>query len=719
MKAAPRFFIAGTFLSVSAFGYAQSESAAMSDEEMKAEGPRIEVTAVSENGMLKLNDVSQTGSRLGIPLRDLPVSVEVVDNLSMQTRGSRTAVEAVQGATGMIGGNAWGSMPLFATRGFADNAVTVLYNGVQQNAASQHSRPLDTWNLDHVEVLKGPASVLYGNGAVGGTINYISKKPSYQNLESEAMLSYGSWNSSRIGVGIGGPIKERELGFRFDASRASTNGYVDRSDNSMYDITGTLGWKNNQGLSLAFEVDRLGNSDHNYYGTPLINGAIDPGIRRVNYNIQDAQADSKDLRLLAKLDWKLSDFFQLHNETYRYSHRLTWRNVEDFLYNPATGMIDYSDGIYAFKHDDKLLGNRLETRFTHELAGHANRFAIGIDVSRNTLERLGAADRPLASVSVYNPAPRFGGADDYSAAGGGSAREITLTQRAVFTEDAFDVSDNIKLVGGLRSDRITLDRDDRFVPANDFSRQYNSVSARLGTVYELVPGAHVYAQYSNAYSPPKSSLASIAASTKDLDMEKSRQYEIGFKRKFKNAELTVAYFDIVKSNILTNAIINGARTAQQVGQQSSRGIELSTAIRRQFGWELEGNLAYTRARYDTFNDGSGVSGVISRTGNRPPNIPKVIANVWANHRWDEGFILGAGVRHVGDRAYDRANTIFMPGYTTIDAVLAYEQKKYRIELRGRNLSNRLYTAWTTVDGAGEEFRLADPRSVEVTLSGKF
>jgi iron complex outermembrane receptor protein len=139
----------------------------------------VAVTADKEKLFsLPLDAAPASGSRLGLTNRDLPVSVSVVTQEVMQLRGLRTAMEAVESAVGMTGGTQFGSSPTFSTRGFGGNSVSILRDGIRQNTASQSSRTIDSFLLDRVEVLKGPAGLMFGEGAIGGAVNYLSKAPS-------------------------------------------------------------------------------------------------------------------------------------------------------------------------------------------------------------------------------------------------------------------------------------------------------------------------------------------------------------------------------------------------------------------------------------------------------------------------------------------------------------------------------------------------------------
>lgn len=176
-----------------------------------------------------LNEESISGSRLNVKLIDLPASLDVIDQNLLRQRGARTTLEAVEGATGVLSGNPPGAPGVHSMRGFSSNDISHLHNGIRITSPGMSTRPLDTFNLDRIEVLKGPASVLYGNGALAGAINFVSKKPSRDAVESEFYLSHGSFNTQRVGFGSGGTTGAENLFYRFDVSQQNSDGYIDRS----------------------------------------------------------------------------------------------------------------------------------------------------------------------------------------------------------------------------------------------------------------------------------------------------------------------------------------------------------------------------------------------------------------------------------------------------------------------------------------------------------
>jgi len=686
---------------------------------------------------LALDEPSQTGSRLGLELRDLPASVSVVTQEAIRISGARTALEAVENAVGMIGTVGVGSIPSYSTRGFTSGDITIMRDGIRQNTASQSSRPLDSFLFDRIEVLKGPASLLYGEGAIGGAVNYVSKQAS-DRFEGEALLSAGYWDSYSGAFGAGGPTAIESLSFRADLSRRQERGFVDRS-NAQYDaIGGELRWQPTVDTSVRFSGTVLDDDTESYYGTPLVydaiinqngeqlvrrantatdrlvNARIEPASRRENYNHLDnfARARNSFWRVIAET--RLSPAWTLRNETYAATQDFDWQNTESTVWNPATRLVDRSSFFLIFR-DDLQLGNRLDLRWDGTLRGRPNKFLIGTlyddnDQDRNSGQVVPGSPTP-ASVPLTGFNPGFG-----PTVVSQKTVNVLTRNRALYIENLFELTDRLALIGGMRYDRIDIDRTS-FIGAAPFSKRYEPLTGRLGAMYTLRPQVNVYASYSYA-AQPVSQLVSLGAAQDEFSLQKGRQFEVGLKASGWDgrADATFALFDIEKRDLLTSSIVDGIRFNSQIGAQVSQGAELELSLRPAAGWRLAGQFAWNwAAKFKDFNENLG-TGVISRSGNTPPNVPDVIAGVSIVREWAD-WRARAALRHVGERQANNNNGIQLDAYTTLDASLTRRWEQLSVTLRGRNLTDREYAP--AAAGGGLMLRLADPRSAELGLEYVF
>jgi outer membrane receptor protein involved in Fe transport len=206
----------------------------------RAEGAvTLEVGGVTQNVLveaaspsadqIQLEAAATGGTRLAIPVRELPSTLTIITQDLLQERGVGSATEATELSPGITTFVDSGSIPGINARGFSSTsgAVSVTRDGIRQNTVPQAGRPLDTFLLERVEVLKGPASLLAGEGAIGASINYVTKEPK-SIRQVDTLLSYGSWDKYRVGFGISMPVTPK-LAARIDFSLADGGGYVDRT----------------------------------------------------------------------------------------------------------------------------------------------------------------------------------------------------------------------------------------------------------------------------------------------------------------------------------------------------------------------------------------------------------------------------------------------------------------------------------------------------------
>jgi iron complex outermembrane recepter protein len=197
--------------------------------------PEVTVTAPGEGsaaGSLELGRQSDVGSRLGLTLQELPASVDILPGFVIRERGDMTTQEAVTRATGITAAGTPGDgSSALASRGFVGHSsVMQLYDGTRLYVgAGTMTFPTDTWLLDRVEVLRGPVSVLYGEGAVGGAINYVPRQPLRSGRVTDVLFSGGSYDTFQAGVNSSGPISNRAA-YQFGVIGTTSDGYVDYGD---------------------------------------------------------------------------------------------------------------------------------------------------------------------------------------------------------------------------------------------------------------------------------------------------------------------------------------------------------------------------------------------------------------------------------------------------------------------------------------------------------
>ena len=698
-----------------------------------------EVTVIGQpvaqlgTGTLNLESTSATSSRLGLTLREIPASIEVIGQQTMQERGFRSISESIQSATGVTVGDSPGNPANFSMRGFTNNQIRLLYDGLLIGPASMTSRPRDTWNLDRVEILKGPASVLYGEGAVAGAINFVTKRPVRELEGTEAFLSYGSFNTTRAAVGSGGRLGTDKLHYRVDLSYQNSDNFmgVQRTPYTYWNWTSALLYDVTSRLSVEVSFDLGFDRSKPYFGTPLVpssfatqgvNGVVstldgrtvDARMLRQNYNTQDSDMSALTTWTKFKTTWKPIEVIEVRNQAYYYTAKRDWQNAETYTFNVGTQLIDRDR--FSVAHDQNIIGDRLEVQINQPIASLKNRFVTGLDFSHLDFTRPSFFSGAGGSVDPFAPVAGLFGL------GSTATQKSQVTTIAVFAEDQVNLTEQLKLVAGLRHDHVNLERQ-LFNTAgvlnttSSFSRDFNPTTWRAGLVYDMLPAVTLYGQYSTAADPVGTNIFLVRAG-ENLALATGAQWEVGAKGDFldKRAEWTVAYFDIFRKNILTQTSLT---EAVNVGRQSSKGVEFAIGVRPTEAWRVQGNLTFLSAKFDDFAEISG-GNVVSRNGNRPFNVPQAMANLWSIYRLPTAMPvdLGAALRYVGDRYNDAANTVRMNAYITADAWVSVPYKTIWFTLRGRNLFDKTYAVWGD-NFYPDQVLIGAPRTVELSMMAQF
>ncbi len=698
--------------------------------------PEVEVSA-ERSTPLRSDASADSASRLGLTVRETPASVEVIDREAIRTRGLRSVSEAAQGAVGVTAGDSPAQPANFSMRGFTNSQLNTLYNGIKIGPPNMTSRVMDTGNLERIEILKGSASLMSGEGASGGSLNFVIRKPHAGAIENEAYFSLASFGGMRASIGSGGSTTLNGLDYRFDLSRSSSNGFIDDTRSESWHLSAALDYRVSAAVRLfgAFEYKK----DHakSYWGTPLVsaqaaggnsadgivsgthisnfNGTnlgavtIDSRTLRTNYNVLDNRMKADEVWWRGGFEWSVVSGVVLRSQLYRYSASREWFNNEVIAFNAGTGLIDRERFFVA--HDQVLLGNKTELQWDSRLFGMDNRMVLALEASKLDFVRPGAANFPGDSVNLL--APMRG---DYGVL---TTQQQTsrIDNVAVAFEDRLRINPALAVVGGLRIEEIALDRTSVNAAGVNragfpFSRTWRPTTGRVGFTWEAVPGFSWFGQYATGADVAANNLF-LLGGLQPPELTRSRTYETGVRHLFwqRRGEWSMAAFDIARSNVYSAV---GGRALNLAGKQVANGVEVALGLRPTRRWNMWGNFAYTRARYRSYDFAGG-----SFTGNTPPNVPTVVANAGASYRFEAGLPIEAGtsVRHVGDRFSADANTVKLLAYTTADAFVSAELRKTRLTLRVRNLANKRYAIWGD-PFYPDQILLGAPRSLEVSVAFK-
>lgn len=714
--------------------WAEESQAQMEDPatlpEVLVEGERPKLVGT---GSLNLEQPSQGSSRLGLSLREIPASINVITQETMQERGLRTVSEAIQAATGVTVGDHLVSPGAFSMRGFSGSQVRLLFDGLSLGPTGFVTRPRDSWNLERIEILKGPASVLYGEGAVGGMVNLVTKRPYRGTLGTDVSVSYGSFNTVRAGLGNGGTLWTDKLHYRIDASYQNADSVmgVQHTPFTFYNLTSGVLYDVSSNLNVELSFDIAHDQSKPYSGTPFVpksfstdpvnsvvsttdGRTVDANMLRKNYNVQDSDMSALTTWTKVKVGWKPTASIEVRNQSYYYTATRKWQNAETYSFNAGTQLLDRDR--FLVEHEQWVAGDRLEIQVNEPIGRFENRLVSGIDFAYTNFNRPSFFSGGVDSVDPFVPTQGL-------FSGGATARQTArITNTAFFAEDQLTIIDPLKVVAGIRYDLTHLERE-RFNTAGElnsttsFSQNFYPLTWRTGLVYDVLPQLTLYGQYATAADPVAGSLFSLST-TQRARMATGKQWEVGAKGQMWQNRLqwTVAYFDIVRKNILTSI---SQTEAANVGRQSSKGIEIDLAAKLTNAWKIQGNVTFLSAKFDKFSQVSG-GNLVSRNGNRPPEVPQTVANLWSIYRLPVSIPVdvGAAWRYVGDRYNDNANTIRLKAYMTADAWMSMGYKQFWLTFRGRNLFDKTYAIWGS-QFYPDQALIGAPRTYEVSLTARF
>ena len=683
--------------------------------------PASPVTATAvDDQRVDLNTPTTAGSRLNLTALQTPGSVESQTGEKIRERGDASVQDAISRATGIsrTGTPGDGGTSLQA-RGFTgQSAVLQLYDGQRMfDGAGTSTFPVDTWSVERVDVLRGPASVIYGQGATGAVINTLPKKPFEGEIENHLRLGYGSYDRQQQALDSGGSLTDT-LSYRLNINRLRSNGFIARgdsaSDSASDFVSGALRWQPADNLSVTLAHDYGDQTPQNYYGTPLINGQLHKSLRDKNYNVSDDKQHYNDQWTRLTSEWQINDNVTATNELSYLKNQRRWQNAESYNYVEG-GLLRQS--YLGIKHDQEQVGDRQTFTFKHTLLGLDSQTVTGVEYNRIRFRLASNApfdDLPGGGqpVDINHPVPQPFESDSPFIAQSVS----TTRQLAAFAENRLQLTDKLSLITGARRDYLHIDSNDLTTANQDADRTLTGNNWKAGLVYAITPDTSVYGQYATS-TDGVGSLISLSPSQQQFGLSTAKQAEVGIKQAFwdSRGEWTLAAYHIVKKKLLTN--IPGTTLQQQVGQQSSNGLEASLDLQLPNAWQLQANAAIVRAKYDDFSE--AVNGqAVSRAGNRPVDVPNRTANLWLSNAVTDNVRAGAGVRYVSARYADTANSSEVPSYTVADATVSWKaMRNTTLGLELNNLFNRTYAV--SQYNNGQQWILGEPRSFFVTADYTF
>jgi iron complex outermembrane recepter protein len=640
------------------------------------------------NNYRQPNAVGVTGTNA--PLIDTPISAQVIPQAVIRDRQATEIKEVVGNVSGVfLRGDVQGrSGNTFNVRGFED--VQILRDGIRRfggNGESNGQSVVDTASLERIEVIKGPASILYGAIEPGGLINLVSKQPLATPFK-EAEIQFGSRNSIRPRIDLSGPLTaDGRVLYRFNGlyqNQQNARGFTQNDQKTL--LSPAVTWKLDDRTSLNVSAEYLDAARPGDFGVPPANGQVVNVPRDRIINDPTDRVTTKSLFIGYRLDRQLDDNWQLSN-AFRYTSSEYDFNVGllPLSFDPATNTLTRVFGA----QDSQTRNYAFQTNVAGKVAtGDINHnLLIGFDYLNRSNTLFSRVDLTPRTIDIFNPVydatkPSKQALDPF----GGD--DSTANNWGFFIQDQVDLTKNLKLLAGARFDTLnfrTVNLPGAGIEPGQSNLNATALTPRLGLLYKLADNLSLYGSYSQSFTP---NTAATATGT-PLDPQRGSGYDFGVKADLLDNKLfaTLAYFDLTKQNVPntdpTNPLFSIA-----IGEQRSRGLELDLSGEVLPGLKIIGSYAYIDGKITADGDATNI-------GKRLFGTPEHSASLWTTYELPRGNNLqglgfGLGFNFIGSRFGDNANTYSLDPYVTVDTAIFYKRDDWRFGLNFKNVTDVKY-----------------------------
>ncbi|MFM5669982.1 TonB-dependent receptor [Aeromonas hydrophila] len=674
----PRTLLSVALLALSAGAHAE-------DETMTVVGKRSQHEEVA------------TATRTNTPAKLVPQAIDSVKASELTAFGQPTLSEAL---TGIPGVNASGDTRFDGVniRGFSASNDFYL-DGFRDDM--QYTR--DLGNTERVEVLKGPAAVLYGRGSTGGIVNRVSKKPQ-KGLESSVSAQVGSFDSRRLAADLNGEAGE-QVQVRLNLAQEDKESFRNGVTSKRTLLAPSVNWEISDKLNWLLQYERNEHDRTPDRGIPGVNGR--PADVPKEYVYSDTRRDFIDdvaQSTRSRLTWDINDQWQLRQQ-------LGYTSLDSQFDNTYVTSVK-GDQVTRSRWQQDLKANSLisntEAEGQLQTGPVEHRLLVGFE--QNWQERTPKLYQNATAIpagNLYDPGslPTYDGAMKLSSDANHKVRGYGL-----YVQDQLSLGD-WHLLAGLRRDDFTVTS-----RRNDLNKEetvsVTSLSPRLGLVWNPIEEHAFYASYSKTFTPVGGELIGITPGDKNnnLDPQHTRLYEGGVKSDWLDGRLatTLSLYRLEMYNKRSKDPLDPTKVIL-TGLQRTEGIELSARAQLTDELYLRGGIA--------IQDAEQVKADADLQGKRPMNVSRQNGELFAGYQsGKQGWFGETGVTAVGDRFADNANTTTLPGYARFDARAGYRWQQWEAQLSVENLTDHDYFVSAT---SASQIMPGTPRQLHLSAAYRF
>lgn len=648
----------------------QADGAPPADQSITVTGARRDGYAPSDTNAARIN----------APLRDIPQTVNIVPAEVLRDQRALSVQDALKNVPGVGFSHGDGQRDQVSIRGFSAIADQFV-DGFRDDAL--YFRDLS--NIERIEVIKGPAAVLYGRGSSGGLINRITRQPGID--VTTLTLTAGSEEVKRGEFDLGRAARSGAFAFRVTGAVERSGSYRDQQFLNREALAPSVRFALGEDTLLVARGEYLRDRRLTDFGIPAFQGRPVDVPRSTYYGAANArEADynqSEVLSQTATLTHRFNETLSFRTGFRHYRYALDRRNTLPGSVNEARRTVTLNRSTVA-RHED---GWSSQSELNQELrvAGTRHTILYGLEIARQAKDALVYSRSGIATVDLFNPVLPV---VPVTLPGNPSTDNRGIfDNRALYVQDLIDFGGGFKALVGVRHDWFNQRTVQRIAGQRGVSRQDREWSPRAGLVFQPDERQSYYVSWSRSFQPSGEAFA-LAANNADIAPETTTNTEIGARYTLLNGalNLTASAFELERTGI--KAASPAAPTILiPIGTQRTRGIELSGTLDLPSGWRAIAGYAYLDAR---ITRSIAVDAGQPIEGKRPTLTPVHSANLFVTKSFGGRFGFGLGANYMGDRFANPGNTVVLPHYITADALAWYQAGPVRLQLNVANLFDRSY-----------------------------
>lgn len=635
---------------------------------------------------------SVTATRTDTPLIEIPQSISVITQDQMREQGAQTLNQVLRYTSGVAPetrGAVASRLDQFNVRGFS---ATTLLDGMRIFGSRDALPQVDAYRLQRVDVLKGPSSVMFGQGGPGGVVNQVSKRPTRERL-NEVELQLGDHRYRRTNMDFSGAVDQDEQWlYRLTGSVYKSDGQIDETREERYFIAPALTWQPSADTRLTLLANFQRDPHMGSYGSvPGVRSVFDaPDGIRLDPGFYDGDAgfetsDRRHHSIGYEFEHRFNPAVTVRSQA-RYLHAEgVYRSVYSNGYLPGASDYRYlkrSKGGTDVNMDSYTLDNHIQGRFSTGALDHT--LVAGVDFAHLQSDTLASSFDPAPPLDIFNP--------DYRQPIGPVNWISDTRQRqyhtGIYLQDQIQIDKWSLLLGGRYdwSRTVSEARSLATGAVTPSATRAKAFTGRVGVIYNFDNGIAPYFSYAESFEPQ----SGTDAQDRPFDPLRGEQFEVGVKYQPPGARAlySAALFDIRRKNLLTTIPgCVGSKCQEQTGEVRTQGLELEARSEFAKGLSLIANYSYIANEYTKDN---ATPSRASLEGMTPYGIPKHQASVWARYQLQSGPLSGlgmaAGLRYRGTSYGGSYNDFKVPASTLVDMALDYDLGRASPALKGMDVT---------------------------------